>query len=97
MSVHAIDDYFTEDEAKQAREAAAMARVTGSQGSTERREYRGSDGKLHSVTEVSVEAIEGHRRGFGPAYRVTTHQNMVIVLASRPGRYHGHSAPEEDI
>lgn len=91
MSIHALEDYFTEAEAKQARDAAAMARVTGSTGSTERREYRGSDGKLHSATEVSVKAIEVNRH-FGPAYRVTTHQDMVIVLGSRPGRYKSHHA-----
>lgn len=87
---HALDDYFTADEAKEARGAAAMALCTGSRGSSTRREYRSLDGKLHSADEVSVEAIEVNRH-FGPAYRVTSHANMVIVLAGRSGRYHSHA------
>lgn len=94
-NAHVLDDYFTEDEAKQARQCAAMARVTGSVGNTERREYRNDAGRLVTASEVTVSAIEVDRH-FGPAYRVTTHQDMVIVLSSRPGRFTSHAKREAD-
>jgi hypothetical protein len=90
LAQHALADYFTEDEISQARGAAALARVTGSRGSTERREYRNAEGRLVTASEIAVEAIEVNRH-WGPAYRVTTHNSMVIVLASSPGRHASHA------
>ncbi|ACH62140.1 hypothetical protein MYRNA_139 [Mycobacterium phage Myrna] len=99
MSNHAMEDYFTQAEADAIVGAAAMARVTGSRGTTERRESRNAEGQLVVTSEVTVEAIdqiEGCNKAWkiqswGPAYRVPTHQNMVIVMRSRPGRFKSHA------
>ncbi|QZE10481.1 hypothetical protein SEA_SCOOBYDOOBYDOO_135 [Mycobacterium phage ScoobyDoobyDoo] len=91
MTKHAIENYITDEDARRAFDAAAMARVTGSRGCTD---------VVATDVEVSVNAIDqiepknlGYGgRTWGPAYRITSHQDLVIVLPGRPGRYHGHAA-----
>lgn len=86
MSNHALEDYFTDDEISQARGAAGMAICLGSQGAKERREYCKADGTLTSATEMEVARIDQ-----GQAFQITTHQNMVIVMPGRPGRFQSHA------
>jgi len=90
---HVLEDYFSEEDHQRIRGAAGMALVTGSRGSTDVREYRKLDGTLVQASDVTVEAVEVDRH-FGPAYRVTTHQNMVVVMPGRPGRYTSHATED---